>query len=260
MLYLLISLICIGSTASHEWVAEFCGCIAKNSYWCSSLPPIQPCYVTENNNVTNQPQFDGFTCRNATPTDNTDSLTVVDKIVLVDQNIRCPLPQHLPKSIRVLDLSDNYFHGTLPEAWGESITNIEIIQLSNNGNALKGTLPNSWANLTVLQTLLLDGNGLVGTLPDSWSHLQNLQDIVLKSNQFRGAIPSSWAVLQNLQVFSIEQNLMSFPLPPSWGMMKSLKGIYAHQNSIPGTLPDEWGNIASLQTVYLGYNQLSGTI
>ncbi|CAJ1019335.1 putative Leucine rich repeat N-terminal domain containing protein, partial [Leishmania utingensis] len=79
-------------------------------------------------------------------------------------------------SVRVAGINAMYA-GTLPEMpAGVDYTNVMITRLdfSTMARGLSGTLPNSWAKLRLLQSIVFVGCNVSGTLPASWSALSSL--------------------------------------------------------------------------------------
>lgn len=54
--------------------------------------------------------------------------------------------------LTVIDVSQNQLDGTLPEAWGPALVNLQLLDASGNGQ-LSGTLPESWGSMGALQVL-----------------------------------------------------------------------------------------------------------
>ncbi|CAI9289997.1 unnamed protein product [Lactuca saligna] len=77
-----------------------------------------------------------------------------------------------------LDLSLNYFHGTIPTIIG-SLTRLRYLNLGSND--FNGTIPRSIGSLTELNNLDLSSNSLYGTIPPEFGNLTNLQYLYLNS-------------------------------------------------------------------------------
>ncbi|CAH1419499.1 unnamed protein product [Lactuca virosa] len=124
-----------------------------------------------------------------------------------------------------LDLSLNFFHGTIPTSIG-SLTRLRYLDLSSNN--LRGTIPRSVGSLALLTRLILGNNNLNGTIPWSIGSLTELTYLDLYSNSLYGTIPKSV------------------------GSLTKLTFLVFSDNSLYGTIPPELGNLTSLQRLLLG--------
>lgn len=66
-----------------------------------------------------------------------------DNILLGGNNITATIPAEfgLLTSIKRIDLSDNNFHGIIPESMVENWVHVELVNIENN--AITGTIPES---------------------------------------------------------------------------------------------------------------------
>ncbi|CAI0555277.1 unnamed protein product [Linum tenue] len=86
-----------------------------------------------------------------------------------------------------VDLSNNYFHGSIPEAIGE-LKSLKHLNLSHN--SLSGPIPSSLVNLTELEALDLSSNQLTGEIPPQFTSLtSSLAKFNLSQNSLQGPIP-----------------------------------------------------------------------
>lgn len=67
---------------------------------------------------------------------------------------------------------------------------------------ITGPLPDSWASMRSLRSVVLSGNLLTGTLPSEWGDML-LQYLVLDNNQLMGWLPPSWGGMSFLRVLSL---------------------------------------------------------
>ncbi|KAK6259330.1 hypothetical protein SCA6_013804 [Theobroma cacao] len=95
--------------------------------------------------------------------------------VLTDLNISATLPPEFSKfrHLKLLDLSRNYFTGSIPQEW--ATTKLEV--LSFMGNRLSGPFPKVFTYITSLRNLILSSNAFNGELPPELAKLVNLTDI-----------------------------------------------------------------------------------
>ncbi|KAI3716507.1 hypothetical protein L1987_67428 [Smallanthus sonchifolius] len=102
--------------------------------------------------------------------------------------------------LNYLDLSGNFFSGTIPRFIGY-LTQLTYLNLGSN--RFSGTIPYSIGTLTQLTDLNLGSNTFNGTIPDSIGSLTQLTDLNIGSNSFSGIIPPEIRNLTNLQRFSL---------------------------------------------------------
>ena len=147
------------------------------------------------------------------------------------------LPQHLPSTLKRLNLQKNDLTGEVPdESWGRLLTSITFIALNSNR--------------------------LVGSLPILWTNMGRLEFLYMENNSFTGSVPHVWGtVFPHLQVLNLHHNELSGLLPPSMAQLETLRYLNMHHNNINSTLPDEWGSgLPSLMLLYLDHNWLHGPL
>ncbi|XP_031273141.1 receptor-like protein Cf-9 homolog [Pistacia vera] len=153
--------------------------------------------------------------------------------------------------LRILDLSNNNFSGSLPKKYFENleammdvneterklrymsegyyldsaivtlkgsdveimkiITTFTCIDFSNNN--FHGEIPELIANLHALRLLNLSHNRLSGCIPSSLGNLTGLESLDLSSNKLVGEIPYQLTKLNFLQVLNLSQNQLTGPIP-----------------------------------------------
>ena len=153
--------------------------------------------------------------------------------------------------LRVLDLSFNNFHGTLPSTLF-SFSALETIILS--ANCFSGTIPISICDATQLEVLVANGltlgksclryvfkqpspfnfdaqlptTKMTGSLPDCLYALPMLQQIHASGNLFPGNVQTI-PVLSNLTVISLGNNILTGDIPDSvmkMGVKRPYGGVY----------------------------------
>ncbi|CAM6038835.1 unnamed protein product [Sphagnum compactum] len=106
----------------------------------------------------------------------------------------------------------------LPVAWdwvscnNASSPQVTTIALSNR--SLSGTIPNSLATMTALQSISLDYNNFTGPIPDL-SSLSSLQFLNLEDNDLSGDFPQWLANLPGLTVLWVDNNNLTGSVPQS---------------------------------------------
>ncbi|KAK9019809.1 hypothetical protein V6N11_054317 [Hibiscus sabdariffa] len=85
-----------------------------------------------------------------------------------------------------IDLSNNGFHGEIPEVVGELRL---LLALNLSYNSLAGRIPPSFGNLRALETLDLSFNKLSGRIPSQLTNLTFLAKLRFWNNNLEGPIP-----------------------------------------------------------------------
>ncbi|KAL4273124.1 hypothetical protein GQ457_13G029510 [Hibiscus cannabinus] len=87
-----------------------------------------------------------------------------------------------------LDLSNNSFHGRIPEGI-QILMSLKVLNLSHN--SFSGEIPSALDNLKDLESLDLSQNNLSGKIPPQLASLTFLEVLNLSYNQLEGSIPQS---------------------------------------------------------------------
>ncbi|XP_058111196.1 probable LRR receptor-like serine/threonine-protein kinase At3g47570 [Magnolia sinica] len=186
------------------------------------------------------------------------------------------------KGVTIINLSNNSFHGTIPE---------EIGRLHCLRNSLKGSIPDELSRLIILELLSISENEVSGTIPPllynlssikcldvGWNRLQgnlppnigltlpNLQQLYVEGNQFAGPIPVSLSNAPGLLLIKLTNNNFSGSVPMNFGILKGLSKLYLGGNRIgigkahDLSFLDSLTNCSSLQELDISYNRLSGVL
>lgn len=160
------------------------------------------------------------------------------------------LIQHL----RHLDLSNNFFNGSLPLSIFNA-TELQVLSVSNN--VISGELPDLICQMHSLQLLNLSDNALAGNVPRNLTALKNLTVVSLRSNYFSGSIPSGFA---SVEVLDLSSNLFNGSLPLDFGG-DNLRYLNLSYNKISGSISPEFAKrIPPNVTIDLSFNNLTGAI
>ncbi|XP_041010964.1 receptor protein kinase-like protein At4g34220 [Juglans microcarpa x Juglans regia] len=157
--------------------------------------------------------------------------------------------------LRHLDLSGNFFNGSLPNSIFNA-SELQVISLSNN--VISGELPAELiGGLRSLQLLNLSENALAGNIPQNLTALQNLTVVSLRSNYFSGSVPNGF---NSVEVLDLSSNLLNGSLPVGFGG-ESLRYLNLSYNKISGKIPPEFSKrIPKNTTIDLSFNNLTGSI
>ncbi|KAK2975730.1 hypothetical protein RJ640_010789 [Escallonia rubra] len=161
------------------------------------------------------------------------------------------------KALKWLDLSYNYFHGTIPPAFG-NLTELEFLDLSSN--KFGSSIPVDLSRLRNLRSLNLSNNLLTGAIPDKLKGLEKLQDFQIFTNRLNGTIPIWVGNLTNLRVFTAYENELGGKIPDNLGSVSELKLLNLHSNQLEGLIPESLFAFGKLEVLVLTQNQLTGDI
>ncbi|XP_017972686.1 PREDICTED: probable LRR receptor-like serine/threonine-protein kinase At1g07650 [Theobroma cacao] len=209
---------------------------------------------------------------------------------LTDLNISATLPPEFSKfrHLKLLDLSRNYFTGSIPQEW--ATTKLEV--LSFMGNRLSGPFPKVFTYITSLRNLyaqilifypsimkqlfrthssrcwkvdqfteklILSSNAFNGELPPELAKLVNLTDMRVSDNNFSGKIPdiiSNWKQIQKLQIQGCSPLA---PIPSSISALTSLSDLRISDLKGRGFPFPPLGNMDSLKTLIKSNCQMRDT-
>ncbi|KAH9614070.1 hypothetical protein KSS87_003157 [Heliosperma pusillum] len=161
------------------------------------------------------------------------------------------LMQHLQH----LDLSHNFFNGTLPFTLFNSTT-LNVLSLSSN--VISGGIP-VFSNSSLTYVNLSD-NAFGGPLPKDFPlKFNNLTVLSLRGNYFTGGIPSNFS--NSLEVLDLSANLFNESLPSDLGVGPVLRYLNLSNNRISGEIPPEFVfGVTENTTIDLSFNNLTGQV
>ncbi|KAG4110325.1 hypothetical protein ERO13_D13G042100v2 [Gossypium hirsutum] len=157
-----------------------------------------------------------------------------------------------------LVLPNSQLLGSISEDIGH-IQHLHHLDLSSN--FFNGTLPSSIFNSTELQVLSLGGNVISGELPETIAGMASLQILNLSDNALAGKIPQNLTLLQNLTVLlDLSSNLLNGTLPLDFGG-GNLGLLNLSYNKISGSISPEFADkVPHNATIDLSFNNLTGAI
>lgn len=150
-----------------------------------------------------------------------------------------------------------------PPSWDHVFcADSRVTQIQVQKMGLKGTLPQDFNKLTMLQNIGFQRNQFSGPLP-SFSGLSNLQYIYLDFNNFSSIPDDFFEGLVNLQVAALDYN--NFNASTGWSPKHLNESAQLSEFSccscnLAGPLPDYLGTMSSLTNLRLSGNSLSGEI
>nr|POE88460.1 leucine-rich repeat receptor-like protein kinase pxl1 [Quercus suber] len=161
----------------------------------------------------------------------------------------------LCSKLEELDLSQNYFIGTIPFG----IYRLSHLRHLNLGaNSFCGNIPSSIGQLTELRTLQLLQCAFNGSFPREIGNLFNLESLQLTHNVNMTAteLPPSFTQLKKLELQTIGLKVSC----QNTSVIRRLLGVVAFNNNLTGELPKSLGNCNGLKIVTVYNNRLSGNI
>ncbi|XP_073125672.1 probable LRR receptor-like serine/threonine-protein kinase At1g07650 isoform X2 [Henckelia pumila] len=175
--------------------------------------------------------------------DKNSSCHVVS-IALKSQNLTGSVPPEFAKlrHLKHLDLSRNYFNGSIPLQWAT----MTLVDLSLMGNRLSGPFPMVITKITTLVNLSLEGNRFSGAIPLDIGLLLNLQKFVLSSNAFTGELPVEFSKLTSLTDMRISDNNFTGKIPDFISSWTQIEKLHIQGCSLSGPIPSSISALTSL--------------
>ncbi|XP_075522152.1 uncharacterized protein LOC142555261 [Primulina tabacum] len=166
--------------------------------------------------------------------------------------------QNLQK-LKVLDLSENGFKGSVPESIG-NLT--DLLKLDLSYNEFSGRIPEMIKNLNSLEFLDLSYNrfGHFG-VPLFLSELPSLKEVYLSGNFLGGQIPEKWGNLGGILGIGLSGVGLFGNIPKSMGMtLKKVCYLGLDNNMLEGIVPEEFGALEFVTELNLENNNLTGRV
>ncbi|XP_039173384.1 receptor-like protein 47 [Eucalyptus grandis] len=176
-------------------------------------------------------------------------------------NFSSVLPNDIGKHLALtifFSLSNNYFHGPVPESICEAWF-LEVLDLSNNH--LMGTIPQC-LKLETLKVLNLRNNNLTGGIPYTFPGTCLLRTLDVNGNLLTGKLPISLANCSMLEVLDVGNNWIKDVFPCQLKNISTLRILVLHSNKFYGQIgcPVTNGTWKMLQIVDLAFNDFSGML
>ncbi|CAO2147918.1 unnamed protein product [Urochloa humidicola] len=177
------------------------------------------------------------------------------------------IPPNLGNSLpnlEQLELDNNFFHGHIPDSLTNA-TKLYIIELSNN--EFSGVVPSSIGKLTELSHLHLKWNKLQARNRKDWEFMDSLANctelhtFIMVGNHLEGQLPNSLGnISAQLQYLNFGANRLSGGFPSSIVNFNNLISLGLYDNQFTNAVPDWLGSLQSLQVLFLDNNRFTGFI
>ncbi|XP_065637450.1 probable LRR receptor-like serine/threonine-protein kinase At3g47570 [Quercus suber] len=191
-------------------------------------------------------------------------------------------------SLVIFDVGANQIQGRLPPNIGITLSNMEVLSISENQFA--GSIPVSIANASNLYALALAGNKFSGKVPSldklykmiffsidhndlgnggandlsflcSLTNATNLTELDMNANKFGGKLPKCIGNLSTtLNALILENNKISKNIPTEIGNLINLETLGIGQNKLSSNIPSEIGKLQKLKILSLHTNNIYGSI
>ncbi|KAK3439106.1 hypothetical protein EUGRSUZ_C03748, partial [Eucalyptus grandis] len=164
------------------------------------------------------------------------------------------------RSLRWVNLSDNYLSGSLPSDICYRWPNIQILSLRKN--QFSGPLPETLTQCKELIILWLSFNSFQGReIPSEIGNLVNLKRMRLAYNSLIGEVSQEVFNISSLRVLNLVNNSISGSLPSGRDLsLPNLECLFLGINSFSGNIPQYLSNFSNLIIFDVSDNQLSGPI
>ncbi|XP_058004792.1 receptor-like protein 56 isoform X4 [Hevea brasiliensis] len=186
------------------------------------------------------------------------ALTSLKSLILEDNRMKGSFPSkelNSLKNLKILDISDNEFNGSLSLEGFERLEDLDI-----SSNWFNKSILSSLGALTSLKTLKIGWNNMEGSFPiQELNNMKNLETLDISFNGFNGSLSlEELSNLTNLEILDLSYNQFNGSLSKGLCKFKSLIELGLGGNQFSGPLPECIGNLTNLQVLDLSFNQLSG--
>ncbi|KAI4376769.1 hypothetical protein MLD38_014492 [Melastoma candidum] len=197
-------------------------------------------------------EWTGITCN--------EGRSAVMQLVLTGRSLGGTISPALSglSSLKVLDLSKNYFEGHIPAELGALLM---LQELSLAWNLLEGTIPLGFGKLRSLIYVDMGNNRLSGDIPVEFfcNGSSSLQYVDLSNNSFTGGIPlKDDCEMKDLRYLLLWSNRLTGRIPPALANSTRMEWLDLELNLLNGRLPSHIvSRMPNLQFLYLSYNQFT---
>jgi len=158
-----------------------------------------------------------------------------------------PIPS-FPENLEYLDFSSNKLNSVIPRNIGNYLTFTSFISLSNN--ALSGSIPDSFCNVSHLQVLDLSNNNIDGKIP--LCLLEASTEILnLRQNSLMGPLPDIFSATCTLEILDLRDNKLDGKIPKSLSNCTWLEILNLGENKIVDVFPCMLMKISTLRVLVL---------
>ncbi|EOA29812.1 hypothetical protein CARUB_v10012906mg [Capsella rubella] len=189
------------------------------------------------------------------------SLQELHILVLRSNAFHGPIQQIKFATLRIIDISDNQFNGTLPPSFFVNLLAMFSLAKNEDQSTRETTLMSHKNYMSTdhyyFYSMVLMNKGIEMQLERV---LNIFTAIDFSRNKFEGEIPRSIGLLKELYVLNLSNNAFSGHIPSSMANMIKLESLDVSQNNISGEIPQELGNLSNLARMNFSHNRLVGLV
>ncbi|XP_002883392.2 receptor like protein 30 [Arabidopsis lyrata subsp. lyrata] len=154
--------------------------------------------------------------------------------------------------IRIIDISDNYFVGSLPQDYFANWTTTEMSKVKYiSYGALEGPYSAPQDSMDLVYKGVDMNFDLI---------FNGLKIIDFSGNRFSGDIPGSIGVLSDFRHLNLSGNAFTGNIPPSLANITNLESLDLSRNNLSGKIPQGLGKLSFLSNINFSYNHLEGLV
>ncbi|QCD97769.1 LRR receptor-like serine/threonine-protein kinase FLS2 [Vigna unguiculata] len=161
-------------------------------------------------------------------------------------------------NLTYLDISQNGWHGSIPESLYSNLGKLEYLNLTNSG--FEGKLSPNLSMLSNLKELRIGNNMFNGPVPTEIGLLSGLQFLELNNISAYGKIPSSLGQLRELWHLDLSLNSFNSTITSELGQCTNLSFMSLAENDLTGPLPTSLANLTKISELGLSDNSFSGEL
>ncbi|PWA63261.1 leucine-rich repeat transmembrane protein kinase family protein [Artemisia annua] len=188
-----------------------------------------------------------------------NSVGRVEKLDLSKRNISGRVSDDIQRlsSLTMINICCNGFTSSLPKSFS-NLTLLETLDVSQN--YFVDAFPRGLGMALGLTLLNASSNNFSGDIPEDLGNNTVLETLDFRGNYFIGSIPVSFRNLKKLTFLGLSGNNLTGPIPKEIGELSSLESIVIGYNEFTGGIPAEFGNLTNLKYLDLAYGNLGGSI
>ena len=164
--------------------------------------------------------------------------------------------------VRDLNISGNFFNGTVPTAllWSLTVANRSLVASGNQLTGVSADRPDDGGAAFGLRSLDLSYNLMSGGLPSALCGGSPFHSLVLSYQSLSGTIPGCLAAV-SFSHLDLSNNFFVGSLPSAFANMSSVTFLSLAHNNLDGTLPLQFfSRLQAATTVDLSQNFQNGTL